>query len=408
MKVHVRVAPMPSVSPARILFCESNTDGTVGGSHFCLLHLIQGLDRRRFTPIAVFYEEHSLFARFSAACDTRVIAPLRPRPSTTRGAAAALLRRIVNAGKFVQRVGFCIGFLKRERIDLLHLNNSITRHHDWMFAAVITRTPMLTHERGINPRYSATSRWMAARLGAVVAVSHWVANHMRAQGVPAARLVVHSDGLEPDAVVVRSSADAIRREWNIPAAAPVIGIVGNVREWKGQEVVARALAQVVRAVPEVVCLFVGAVTPEDRPYEARVRQVLAEGGVSGHARFTGYRSNVADFVNTMQVLVHASVIPEPVGMVALEGMALRKPVVATASGGVAEIVTSDTGMTYPAGDAAALAERIVALLGAPELAETMGNAGYRRLTTVFRQDHYVAAIVRIYEALLSRVSGEQR
>ena len=43
--------------PARILYCEGNVDGTIGGSYFSLLYLIEGLDRARYEPLVVFHRE---------------------------------------------------------------------------------------------------------------------------------------------------------------------------------------------------------------------------------------------------------------------------------------------------------------------------------------------------------------
>ena len=52
--------------PQRILYVEGNTDGTIGGSYFSLLFLVQGLDRRRYEPVVVFQREHTLWSRLRA------------------------------------------------------------------------------------------------------------------------------------------------------------------------------------------------------------------------------------------------------------------------------------------------------------------------------------------------------
>jgi len=55
---------------ARVLYCESSADGTVGGSHYCLLYLIEHLDRTRFEPLVVFYEKNSILQRFQSVAQT--------------------------------------------------------------------------------------------------------------------------------------------------------------------------------------------------------------------------------------------------------------------------------------------------------------------------------------------------
>ena len=56
---------MTSSTPRKVLYCESNVDGTIGGSHYCLLWLVENLDRSRFTPLVVFYQDHALVPRSS-------------------------------------------------------------------------------------------------------------------------------------------------------------------------------------------------------------------------------------------------------------------------------------------------------------------------------------------------------
>ena len=70
--------------PVNVLYCESNVDGTIGGSHYCLLYLVENLDRRAFTPIVRFYEDHALVPRFRDAAET-IVQPRRPPVSWGAG-----------------------------------------------------------------------------------------------------------------------------------------------------------------------------------------------------------------------------------------------------------------------------------------------------------------------------------
>ena len=53
--------------PERILYCESNSDGTIGGSFYSLFYLVDGLDKSRFEPRVIFYQDHSLLPLYHAA-----------------------------------------------------------------------------------------------------------------------------------------------------------------------------------------------------------------------------------------------------------------------------------------------------------------------------------------------------
>ena len=133
--------------PRRILYCESNTDDTIGGSHFCLLNLIENLDRSRYQPVTLFYLDHKLMPRFAAVSEAVVRPPHAPwrvndapdsfgRRHPLVGLPITLARRSVNFVKLAALVREEVRWLREQRIDLIHLNNSITRHHDWMMAAM--------------------------------------------------------------------------------------------------------------------------------------------------------------------------------------------------------------------------------------------------------------------------------
>ena len=388
-------------TPARVLYCESSADSTIGGSHYCLLYLLEHLDRARFEPTVVFYEAHALLSRFEAAADTIIHPKDRPVQWSGAGGLLSWLGRGVNFAKFLAVVAGHVAFLRRHRIDLVHLNNSITRHQDWMLAARLAGTPCVVHERGLSERYSVRDRGYARRVDLIIPMSAWIRDHMVARGVDAGNIRVMYDGLDPALVKVTSPAAAMRASWHLPPAARVVGIVGNVRPWKGQETVVKAVIEVVRSVPDVVCFFVGATTSADEDYLAGMKRLVADAGIEQHVRFTGYQKDVPNFINMMEVLIHASVAPEPFGMVVLEGMAQRKPVIGSRAGGPVEmIVEGETGFTFPPGDAAALAVAVRDLLGDRDRARRMGEAGYQRLVNVFTMARYMEDIHGAYEAVL--------
>src|SRR5690606_34334475 len=122
--------------------------------------------------------------------------------------------------------------------------------------------------------------------------------------------------------------------------------------------------------------------------------------------FTGYQNRVPDFVNMMSVVVHASILPEPFGMVVLEGMAMRKPVIGSAAGGVIEmVVEGETGYTFPPGEPGPLAARLIELLSDPTRAAAMGEAGYQRVIRDFPLDRYAGEIQAAYDGILAARNG---
>ncbi len=400
---------MTPSSPVRVLYCESNTDGTIGGSHYCLLGLVEHLDRAAYTPTVVFYEEHALVPRFTAVAETLVLPPRNPvmwgaaGPRAWWSMPAALLRRAVNSLKFMTRIVGRAVFLKKHGIALLHQNNSLKRHHDWMFAAVLVGVPYVVHERGVNRHYSRLDRYFGRRASLVIPVSQCIRDFMVNGGVSPDNVQVLYDGLDPSRVKPARTADALRQEYGLRPEQPAVGIIGNIRAWKGQETVVRALIDVLEARPDVVCFFVGATTTGDQAYRDGLQRLIDEAGIGDSVRFTGYQPDPASFVNLMSIVLHASIEPEPFGMVVLEAMAQRKPVVGSRAGGVVEmVVEGETGFTFPPGDAGALASHLLTLLGDPERAARMGEAGYQRLLESFSVRQYMDAVHTGYRAIIAR------
>jgi glycosyltransferase involved in cell wall biosynthesis len=394
----------------RILFCENNVDGTVGGSYYSLLFLVKGLDQTKYEPIVVFYSDHTLVPAFREAGAETIIWPRTiPFSFATRttgpgrlfSPALAVVRKALNLGQalFVGAASRA-RFLRRRRIDLVHLNNSILVSHDWMLAARLVGTRCLTHERGINARYTGFAKYFGRRLAAIICISESVRANMQARGADFGNLVTIYNGLDPAALVRRTAPEELRRSQGLAPDTPVVVMVGNIKEWKGQDTLIRAIDHVRRRHPAVRCLLVGDTSPLDRPYEQRIRALIASLGVDAHIVFTGYQKYVADFMQMADVVVHASVAPEPFGRVILEAMACRKPVVGARAGAIPEIVDEGrTGLTFEPSNDHEFAEAISALLSDPARAQRMGEAGYERLVSHFPVSRNIDATQRVYERL---------
>jgi glycosyltransferase involved in cell wall biosynthesis len=356
----------------------------------------------------VFYEEHALVPRFKETAETMVLPQAEPVSwgGETRGVVGALLRlarRAVNLAKFVRRVFGYVSFLKQHEIALVHQNNSIKRHHDWMLAALLAGVPYIAHERGINEHFSWLDRTLGRRAAMIIPMSKSIMGFMVDGGVSPDNIRVLYDGLDPLRVKPVRTPLALRQEYGLRPDQRAIGIVGNVRVWKGQETVVRALIEVVRVHRDVVCFFVGAPTAGDKEYQDTLNRLIAAAGITEHVRFTGYQSDPSSFVNLMSIVMHASIAPEPFGMVVLEAMAQHKPIIGSRAGGVVEmVVEGETGYTFPPGDHMELAARLIELLGDPARAAQMGDAGYRRLLESFSIEQYMKGIHSVYHSILDQ------
>jgi glycosyltransferase involved in cell wall biosynthesis len=406
---------MTSRKPTRVLYCETNVDGTIGGSYYSLLYLIKGLDKSRFSPFVVFYVNHGLLPAFEAAGARTIVWPKSRRfafverlPRTLLWARPMVLavQRALNLFQgFVSPTIARVFFLTRHRIDLVHLNNSILYNHDWMAAARLTGRRCVCHERGINEFYPPAAKYWGRHLDAIVCISEAVRNAMAAADADFGNLITIPNGFDPAEMLVAVPPAELRRRLHISDAAGVVVMVGNLKAWKGQETVIRAIEVVKRAHPSVRCVLVGATAPADRAFEDEMRGLVADLGLADSIIFAGFHRNVADLLMMGDVIVHASVRPEPFGRVLLEAMACRKPIIGSRAGGVPEIIEHGrTGLMFPPGDYQALADAILGLLANREEADRMGQNGYQRLLDRFHIALNIEATVQVYERSLARTA----
>jgi len=287
--------------------------------------------------------------------------------------------------------------LGRYRIDIVHLNNSILHNHDWMLASMLRNIPCITHERGINNFFPSLARFFGKRLNAIICISEAVKQNMRAHGVDYENMVTIHNGFDPDTAVVRTTPEAIRERHGIREGDLTLGIVGNIKEWKGQETVVRSIDIVRKTFPNVKCLIVGDTSEGDRHYEKRIRDLIDRMDLTRNIIFTGFQKNVPDYINVMDILIHASIDPEPFGRVLLEGMALKKPLVGANGGAVPEIVEEGvSGLTFIPGDPESLAAAISSIASDRSRMKRMGEMGYLRLMERFHIRQNLESTERIY------------
>ncbi|WP_427385623.1 glycosyltransferase [Janibacter sp. G56] len=160
-------------------------------------------------------------------------------------------------------------------------------------------------------------------------------SHATAATLPGARgLVVAHPGLAPEQL---APAPRPRPE------RPVVGLLGRISPTKGQLEFVQAAALVAPRHPEATFRIVGAPMFGHEAHEALVRAEIDRLGLTGRVELTGFASDPAAELDAMTVAVHASPTPEPYGQVVAEAMARGVPVVATAAGGVPEIVDGGPG-----------------------------------------------------------------
>ena len=399
--------PMPATRRGRaprVLFLEPNDDGTVGGSHQVLLDFARHLDRRRYEPVAAFYQDNVFVEKLRAeGVEVHLLTDAWAREKR----AMRTGRRLLQGRTFLGAVARRVRFLRQHEIAILHVNGTPqTGHDDWLPAAVLLGLPAIANCAG-NVQFDVRSflqRAFMRSFDRVLPVSQHIGQQVIDFGYNPLRVVTVHPGIDIEnfrARVSRTPAE-VRSELGVSPNTVLLAMVGNLRPWKGQHVAIEALALLPDAQRAALqLLLIGASGAADADYERELLDRVERAGLHDQVRFLGHRSDAPDLIAAADVVLHASTEPEPFGLVLVEGMALGRPVIASSIGGPAEILDPETALTFSPERPQDLARHISDLLSRPDRRRALGEAGQARARK-FEIGATVRATTRIYDQLLGR------
>jgi glycosyltransferase involved in cell wall biosynthesis len=218
-----------------------------------------------------------------------------------------------------------------------------------------------------------------------------------AAGIAPERVVAISAGVDGERFHAGVSGRAVRDELGL-GDAPVVGLVANVRGSKGHGVFLEAARAVLASRPDARFLIVG----DGVGFDEVARRVRAM-GLEPSVRLTGFRRDVPQVMAALDVLALPSIRSEAIPQVIPQALAVGTPVVASTVGGSPELIRDgENGRLVAPGDARALADAILALLGEPERARAMARAGQAMVRERYTIDATMARTTAVYRTLLDR------
>jgi glycosyltransferase involved in cell wall biosynthesis len=165
----------------------------------------------------------------------------------------------------------------------------------------------------------------------IVCVSHAAAAAIGRAGIPASRYtVVHGASAIPD--VRETARDDVRAEFRLSSSTRLLVAVANLRAPKGHADLVHALPHLVTTHRDWFLVIAG-----DGPERDRLTRLIAEHGIGGQVHLAGFRTDADQLLAAADLVVHPS-RDEGLGLVLIQAQLLRKPVVATAVGGAAEVL----------------------------------------------------------------------
>lgn len=176
----------------------------------------------------------------------------------------------------------------------------------------------------------------------------------------------------------------VRDELGIPGSVVLIGMIGRMSPGKGHEEFLNAAKVLLETSGlNLKFLVIGGASSGEERYEARIREMAIELGLTGALSFTGFRKDVARLLSSIDVLAFPS-HEESFGVTLVEAMAMKISVVASESAGVLDIVVGDeTGLFSRPKDFRSLAGGILKLASNPQMRQLCGEAGRMRVEHFF-------------------------
>jgi glycosyltransferase involved in cell wall biosynthesis len=366
----------------RVPVVEVLATGGVGGAQQHVASLVERLDRARFVPHVVALSDGPAVRRIEAAGVPVTVLHDRNDESAIAALTALLadLAPAVVHGHMYRAEVVATQAVLRAAADGLPRPFLVSTVH----SSRVRRAP----ERALLAR-------LTPEMDRLIAVSESIAAKIRREGRRGAPVVVVPNGVDlgqpPDPSVSRR----LKVELGLPPDAPCVGVIARIEPEKGHPTLLAAWPRVLAAEPEARLLIVGEGSQQVRLHDSAAQLGLL--GPSPRVLFTGRRDDVAAILAVLDVAVLPS-YREAQGISLLEAMALARPIVASAVGGIPEFVTDgQTGLLVPPRDPAALAGALLRVLADRGLAARLGRNARELVREHYCLDHMVRRVEELYE-----------
>ncbi len=280
-----------------------------------------------------------------------------------------------------------------EKIDIVHARSRVPA---WIAFFACRKTPaeFITTCHGYYSKHMFSKIMGWSKL--IIVPSQVIGRHM----VDDFKVAAENVRCIPRSVDLQRFAPALRGR-SPSQANPVISIVGRITPLKGHVHFLRAMATVVRKMPQVKIWIIGDAPVGKEAYREELQVLVRRLGLSDSVDFLGTRQDVPQLLAKTDLLVLSTIVPEAFGRVILEAQAVGVPVVATSVGGVVEIIDQEkTGLLVMPKDSDAMAEACLRILSDKKLAQQIIVGARQKLETQFTLRHMAESTIKVYEELL--------
>lgn len=365
----------------------------LSGAEESLLALLAAIDRSRFAPYLACPPGE--LARRAEQINVETI------PLDIKGFKRTRNPLKLSAYAMAWRAG--TGQLRKIVDDLaprvIHANSAQAQFYAGSVAQKAER-PCVWHARDLRP-LPFPVRGVCQNADHVIAISQAVADSLIAGGFSKTRLSCIHNGIDPDEWRGRVTGSDIRMELGLSGDDRVLLMAAQFVPWKRHEDAVRALPHLLKRQTAARLVIAGSDRFAHHPdYADSLRNLAAELDVSEQVVFAGHRDDMPDVMSAADIVIIPS-DAEPFGRVAIEAMALGKPVVGTRAGGLPEVVRDgETGLLVVPRFPESLADACLRLLENESLSRSLGEAGRARVERHFHIADVARETQTLYDKLL--------
>ena len=295
--------------------------------------------------------------------------------------------------------------IKRNRIDLVHTHNNLHKGKPEIIASWLVGVPCICHIHTFT-ELTYFDRLFSNMVSSFIYISESIAKFYLSKGKKQFEGKVIYNGVDIIKYAKTYNINKVRKKFGIKKREILVGLIGRIDWWKGHEYFIESIAIASREEKSIKGLIVGGLEDnvskkKNQEYLEKLKCKIKDLKLSDRISFTGHRNDIHKILYLLDVVVHASSNPEPFGLVIIEGMAAKKPVIATAAGGVLDIIEDKVnGILVPCKDSVAMAKAILRVVKNKEESRRISMAGYNRVIESFSVDRQIKSVEKIYKTIL--------
>lgn len=380
-----------------ILFLHAGAE--MYGADKVMLDLLKNLDKSQYNPYVILPTQGVLVdALKKAGIKVEVIPyPIMRRKYFNPKGILQYGAGLIKYSKMIANIA------KREKIDLIHTNTAAVVEGARVSKKLKIPQLWSIHEIIVSPKimFKFTSRLIAKRASITITDSQAVKNHLITSGYfKDEDIKVIYNGVDSNRFNPSNDSSYLRKEWNIPETAKIVGMMGRVNSWKGQHDFLEAANLVMEKHSDVYTVFIGSAFEGEEWREKELADKIAESPYKDRIVNCGYRTDSEGIYKLYDVFVLPSTNPDPLPTVVLEAMSTGKPIVGYRHGGVCEMVKEGhNGLLAEVRNPRDLADKINKLLSDDELRVQMGENSRERLLNHFSIESYIKNYSDEYDRL---------